>query len=287
MKLDSKYKDRPTDQNFIDCEVTPLTEAEATYYLRAAWKEIYGIYPGLDSLAILWGQSALESGRWAFLRNNNFGNIKRRSAIRYWTSYYCSEILKGKEVKFYPYHNQTHFAAWLTPTEGATGYIGFLSQRKRYQKAWVELMAGDPVAYCRELKAGGYFTAPLSHYTRVVTKLVKEFKGKSEILLAWEPPKLVPTPILEPEPAPEPVSEPEPVPEPELVPEPQPAPEPECQHWGSTYNLEAQTTTCIECGLTQPANICMPDEPEPTPEPEPTSMSIIEIIIAFLKKLFS
>ena len=78
MKLDSKYNKRPDDPNFMDSKNTPLTESEATYYLKNAWKNIYGVYPSIDSLALLWAQSAGETGRWKYLRCNNWGNIKRR-----------------------------------------------------------------------------------------------------------------------------------------------------------------------------------------------------------------
>lgn len=198
MKLHKGYEQRPNDPKFVDSVVTPLTEAEATYYLKTAWKKIYGVYPSTNALALLWAQSAGETGRWNLLRCNNWGNIKKRDDWKY-TSYDAGEILTingvTKHYMFYPYHPQTFFAAWDTPLEGAEAYIRFLSQRKRYKKAWVELMAGDPVAYCRELKAAGYFTADLAHYTRGVTRLTNEFKSKADTLTAWEP---------EPEPKPEP-----------------------------------------------------------------------------------
>lgn len=200
MKLHPGYEQRPDDPRFVDNVFTPLTEEEATYYLKSAWKNIYGVYPAKNSLALLWAQSCGETGRWKYLRCNNWGNIKKRDDWKY-TSYDAGENLTingvYKHWMFYPYHPQTFFAAWDTALEGAEAYIRFLSQRKRYKKAWIELMAGDPVAYCRELKAGGYFTAGLEHYTRGVVRLTNEFKRKYDALNAWEP-----------EPAPEPDPEP-------------------------------------------------------------------------------
>ncbi len=211
MKLHKGYETRPNDSRFVDSVVTPLTEAEATYYLKMAWKKIYGIYPSINALALLWAQSAGETGRWKLLRCNNWGNIKKRGDWKY-TSYDAGEVLTingvTKQYMFYPYHPQTFFAAWDTPLEGAEAYIRFLSQRTRYKKAWIALMAGDPVAYCRELKAAGYFTADLAHYTKGVVRLSNEFKGKVNILLTWAPP------------------EPESIPEPEPLPELKPLPEP-------------------------------------------------------------
>ncbi|KKN70842.1 hypothetical protein LCGC14_0427340 [marine sediment metagenome] len=216
MKLHPGHETRPDDYKFMDSAKTPLTEAEAAYYLRAAWKNIYDVYPSVNSLALLWAQSAGETGRWKLLRCNNWGNIKKRTDTK-WTSYDAGEVINGKHQMFYPYHPQTHFAAFDGPLAGAEYYIRFLSQRTRYKKAWVEVMAGDPVAYCRELKKAGYFTAGLAHYTRGVVSLTNEFKRKADALMTWAP---------EPEPEPEPVVIPEPKPEPELEPVVEPIAEP-------------------------------------------------------------
>lgn len=203
MKLDPKYNTRPKDPLFMDSKKTPLTEEEATYYLNNAWKNIYNVYPSINSLALLWAQSAGETWRWKALRCYNWGNIKRRknnNTLR-WTSYEAGENLTingiYKHWMFYPYHDQTHFQAFDDALAGAEFYIRFLSQRKRYKKAWEEVIKGDPVAYCRELKKAGYFTAGLAHYTKGVVSLTNEFKRKADVLMNWNPP--VPEPS-EPEP---------------------------------------------------------------------------------------
>ena len=192
--------------------------------MREAWKEMHGIYPSKNTLAIVWSQVVLETGRNtdrvenSMMRNYNYGNIKKN--LDYspnWTSYDAGEFLGGKHQMFYPYHPQTHFAAWKTPLDGALGYLNFLKNRKRYANAWIELKAGDAVGYVKELKAGGYFTAPLDQYTKVVVRLTNEFKGKYDKLMAWQPPEPV---IPEPEPAPEPEPEPIDIPGPPEVMEP-------------------------------------------------------------------
>ena len=211
MKLQPGYETRPDDSYFQDCVKTPLTEEEATYYLKTAWKNIFNIYPNKDSLALLWAQSLGETGRWKLLRNFNWGNIKRKSNNQKYTSYEAGEYLNRKYQLFYPYHPQTFFAAWDSPLEGAEAYIRFLSGRSRYAKAWVCLMAGDPVQYCAELKKAGYFTDKLEHYTKGVVSLTNEFKSKADRLMAWEPPPEAPEeppePVLKPEPTPEPPQE--------------------------------------------------------------------------------
>lgn len=191
-KLDPIYNKRPEDPDFIDCINTPLKSQEIAYYLREGWVMLFNEDPSLDSLAILWAQVKLETGSDAgsMCRNWNYGNIKKNKEFTpNWTSYDAGEYLTTGYQLFHPYHPQCSFAAWKTPLYGAIGYLSFLSKRKRYLKAWEELKKGDPVGYCRELRAGGYFTAPLDAYTKVVVKLVNEFKAKAGLLLAWEPEK--------------------------------------------------------------------------------------------------
>lgn len=186
LKFDSIFKDRPTSEQFVDSVVTPLTAEEAAYYLKTAWKIVEGEFPSDDTLAILWAQSALESGRWKLLRNYNYGNIKKRVGIKY-TSYECGEVINGKHQMFYPYHPETFFAAWDSALEGAVGYIQFLKQRERYKKAYQALKEGNENLFVSYLKDGGYFTASLEHYKNLIGKLTKEFKNKKDTLIKWSP----------------------------------------------------------------------------------------------------
>lgn len=189
--MDVNYPNRPVDDLFVDSNKTPLTEAEACYYLNEAFTNIMGFSPSQNTLAILWAQSALETGRWSSLMNNNWGNIKKLKDTKY-TSYKCSEVINGINEKFEPYHPQTFFAAWDSPLEGATAYINFVKNRKRYLDAWNSLIDGDPVKYVENLKKGGYFTALLEPYTKTVLSLFNEFNKKYPSLKKYEPPsKLV------------------------------------------------------------------------------------------------
>ena len=176
----------PTDKLFVAEKLTPLSESEATFFLKKAFLHVVGSEPSFEVLALLWAHSALEVGRWRYIHNNNWGNIKRLLGQKY-TSYRCSEILKGKEVWFEPYHPQTFFAAWDTPLDGAIAYLEFLKNRKRYAKAWKALLTGDPSIYAHELKVAGYYTADEKRYTALVVKLTEEFKKKSATLLSWKP----------------------------------------------------------------------------------------------------
>lgn len=200
------------DKQYVPKFTRKLSEAEATYSLREAWRIVYGKYPEDKSLALLWAQSALETGRWKIIRNNNFGNIKKRHPNpKYkikddghdFTMFRCNEILWDNKLKksvvkwFDPPHTQTHFRAYPSPVDGAEDYIRFLSQKKRYKKVWKQVILGDPVAYSHELKVAKYYTASEKKYTKGVVSLTNEFLRKKDKLLAWEPPE-------KPEPNPEP-----------------------------------------------------------------------------------
>lgn len=204
-----------------EAKYTKLTEAEATYALREGWKLVFGDYPSLDALAVLWAQSALETGRWQFIWNYNFGNVKRHDDHD-WCMFKCSEIINGKNTWFEPPHPQTHFNAYTSSVDGAKEYIEFVSKRPRYQEAWARLMDGSPIKYCAALKKAGYFTADLIKYTNGVVKLTDEFKKKSATLLEYKPPVTEEPPVIVPVPTPpDPEPTPEPVPpKPPVVPAP-------------------------------------------------------------------
>jgi hypothetical protein len=170
-----------------ETNITKLTEAEAAYSLREGWKLVFGEYPGLEPLAILWAQSALETGRWKHIYNYNFGNIKRHN-MHDWCMYKCSEIINGKNVWFVPPDPQTHFSSYSSMIEGAKEYIEFVSKRPRYKEAWQQLVLGKPVGYCVALKKAGYFTAALAPYAKSVVMLCDEFKNKSSQFLTYSPP---------------------------------------------------------------------------------------------------
>lgn len=207
------------DPQYLKDELKTLSEGEATYALREAWHNIYGEYPSDKSLAILWAQSALETGRWKSMHNYNWGNIKKKHAPNddghYFTMFRCNELINKRLEWFNPPHIQTHFRAYKSATDGAEDYIKFLAGRTRYAKAWAALKAGDPAKYSHELKMGGYYTASEVLYTTGVVRLCQEFLRKAPDLLQWRPPEPIPEPSPHPAIPPPPPSE-----EPEIIPAP-------------------------------------------------------------------
>jgi hypothetical protein len=179
------YGTRPQDDLFVEAKDTPLTEKQLAWHLNQAWKKVFDNYCSVKQLAILWAHVSLEVGRGKYIKNNNFGNIKKLKNQKY-TSYRCNEVLlvdgKRKAIWFEPYHPQTLFAAWDDATSGAAHYIEFLT-KPRYAKALDALKKEDVSTYVLELKNGGYFTADLGFYSKVLIKLYNEFLSKKDNLL--------------------------------------------------------------------------------------------------------
>jgi hypothetical protein len=175
-------------------EIKTLHQGQAAVALRVAWIRFFGASPSNDSLALLWAQSALETGRWKDIHCYNYGNIKKRYANpkfniedddHDWCMFRCNELINGKLCWFDPPHLQTHFRAYSSIEEGAEDYINFVANRERYKKAWKEVINGDPAAFSHELKVAGYYTASENLYTRGVIALTNEFKQKANELLSW------------------------------------------------------------------------------------------------------
>lgn len=183
-----QYLTEPKDPLFVKAIDTPLSEKQLAWHLNQAWNKVFNEFCTTKQLAILWAHVSLEVGRGKYIKNNNFGNIKRLKDQKY-TSYRCNEILivdgKRKAMWFEPYHPQTLFAAWDDATSGAAHYIEFLT-KPRYAKALAALKAENIEKYVVELKVGGYFTADLNFYSKVLIKLYNEFLTKKDDLLYFK-----------------------------------------------------------------------------------------------------
>lgn len=169
---------------------TVLSEPEAVYWMKEAWKTLLGEYPKLNQLALLRAQWGLETGHGVHSRCNNMANIKKHFKPddgHDWCQYDCSEVLNGKEIWFKPPHPQTNFRAYSSPWEGFLDYVKFLSQRTRYKDAWKALLTGDVAAYNKELKKAGFYTAGEEHYLKLLTSISNKFKKNYTKLNEWKP----------------------------------------------------------------------------------------------------
>lgn len=162
----------------IETSNTKLSESEAFNLFFDSWILLFKEIPMFDALCILLAQTALETGHFQFMKNWNFGNIKHTKDHDY-CLYECGEFIHGQFQMFYPPNPVCEFNSYPSAKDGIVEYISFLAKRERYASAWRQLLKGDPVQYCKELKENGpYFTAPLGKYTGVVVKLFEQFKLK-------------------------------------------------------------------------------------------------------------
>lgn len=199
-------------QTELEAKKFKLSEAEAAYHLKEAWKKIYNEEPTLKVLAIVFAKTSLETGRFkAGLWNYNFGNVKAGTTYDGYIQFFrCSEIINGKEVWFDPKHPQTRFRAYLNATDGAVAYLQFLN-RPRYAKALAALREEeDVVKFITELKNAGYFTASLAPYLKAVVSLYNEFLRRADELLSYKPPVKEPEPPKPEVPPEQPKEEPKP-----------------------------------------------------------------------------
>jgi len=174
---------------------TTYTQKEMIKAFIEGWKELFGSYPKKESVAVLWSQSAVETGSTTSMWNNNIGNVKYMPSkdpdpeadnhIQYMMLNGVWEILNGQKVIFEPPHPATWFRSFPTVADGFAFHINFLKNKKSYKAAWAAVEAGDPVDFSRKLKAAWYYTAPEADYTKLLKfhfdKFMKD-KGFEEML---------------------------------------------------------------------------------------------------------
>ena len=163
---------------------TTFSDQEAFVLFFDGWVSLFKADPTVNAICVLFSQRALETGHFQSMNNWNFGNIKHTSSNLVakdhdYCLYECGEFIHGQFQMFYPPDPVCEFNSYVSAKDGIIEYISFLAKRERYASAWQQLLKGDPVQYCKELKENGpYFTAPLVKYTGTLVKLFNEFKIK-------------------------------------------------------------------------------------------------------------
>lgn len=71
---------------FVAASWVSYSAQEVASAIASAWIDAFGSAGDPRVLAILLGQSALESGRWRQVLNNNLAGIKRNSDAPDWTA---------------------------------------------------------------------------------------------------------------------------------------------------------------------------------------------------------
>lgn len=145
---------------------TPLTGSQAAEALQAAWQGALGRAPSQNTLSVLVGQWAHETGRGSAMLNYNFGGIKGTGPGGASTVYGTHEGSGASEVQI-----RDRFRAYDSPEAGASDYLSLL--QRRYPEALQAAERGDPVGFVQALKARGYFTGDEASYAKSVAGLAQ------------------------------------------------------------------------------------------------------------------
>lgn len=152
-------------QEVLPDKITPLTPDEAARALVEGYRRIFGKRPTVKRLNLLLGQSALETGHWRIIHNFNMGNEKGVSSDRYVQSYSSHDD---------PTDLGAHYAAFLSPEDGAEHYVRTLTHREHWAKG---LESGKPTTFITALSTPPvYFTADPSKYLATFISTYDRYK---------------------------------------------------------------------------------------------------------------
>ena len=143
---------------------TPLSGDQAAEALRGAWTSVHGEPPSDETLSILVGQWAHETGRGASMLNFNFGGIKGTGPSGLSTSASTREGFGAGATRV-----SAQFRAYGSAEEGARDYVSLLA--RRYPDAVQAAGRGDAKGFVQGLKARGYFTDDEGAYSKSVQSL--------------------------------------------------------------------------------------------------------------------
>lgn len=194
--------------NYVPDAVTALGGVDAGRAILVATTRLTGRTPSMRALAILIGQSALETGDWRSIHCFNFGNAKSGVELPH-TYFKCGELLadpndpkrRARYFKFAAPHEplpegtpfnrsehtrQTRFRAFESADAGATYHMRLITSG-RYAPAYERAMAGDAVGFSELLHLHGYYTADVSSYTQGVVWRTKQCEAIARQVLGLAP----------------------------------------------------------------------------------------------------
>lgn len=182
------------------CKATPVTPEQVFVAFAMAWRSLTGSEPTRPTIHIFHAQSALETGHWKSIYNNNLGGSKKHGPCD-WTYFTTTETFpstiadrylagskpgaevslladKGdrKVLRFAGKQDMNCFASWETLDGAAAAQLELLL--RRYPKAIERAKEGDAAGYVHELKKGGYFSGDEVDYTKNVVWLAKDYGKK-------------------------------------------------------------------------------------------------------------
>jgi flagellum-specific peptidoglycan hydrolase FlgJ len=176
--LEQAQRVRP-DATTVKPTRTPLTGTQAASALAQAWKQRHGRAADPGTITLLTAHWAHETDRGRAMLNFNFGGIKGKGPEGLQTSYVTHEGSGSSRAR-----QVDTFRAYSSAESGARDYLELLG--RRYPQALAAAEAGEPAAFVRALKAGGYFTADEQSYQRSIAALNAQARagGLNEIGVA-------------------------------------------------------------------------------------------------------
>ena len=147
---------------------TPMSGADAALHLSEAWCARFGAPPEPRTLAVLWAQWALETGRGQSMLGYNFAGLKGTGPTGKSTVTWTHEGHGANE-----HRERARFRAYDTAADGARDYLDLLATR--FPGALRAAGEGSPDRFVGELRRGGYFTADPTKYRDAVKGLTHEY----------------------------------------------------------------------------------------------------------------
>jgi len=148
----------------VRAQRTRLSGEQAAAALRSAWTSVRGTPPSDETLSVLVGQWAHETGRGASMLNYNFGGIKGTGPSGLSVAASTREGFGAEQQRI-----TARFRAYGSAEEGARDYVSLLA--RRYPDAVQAAEGGDARGFVQALKARGYFTDDEAAYARSVQSL--------------------------------------------------------------------------------------------------------------------
>jgi len=153
------------DGELVEPVLTPLSDLQLAEVLSQAHVRVTGEAPSYNRLGMAWAQVQGETGRTLKAYNHNWGNIKAFN--------WDGDRFRYPELD----ESMPYFRSYPDAITGAADYWRVLT-RQRYVAALAAFDAGDPHAAATELRAAGYYTAPLERYSLTLSQLFDEYGDK-------------------------------------------------------------------------------------------------------------
>jgi hypothetical protein len=169
--------------NYVSPVKTPISKEQFVNSVKEIWPTVFSDIPITEAgVGVLWAQAALETGNFKHMYNYNLGNVKATiqwSQDHKWTSFPCSETIKGKKINFTKEHPMCFWRSHSTLSEGIKFYLSIMGS-DNYKPALLKATQGDASGFIHELKRGGYFTADVKSYSKSVASMYDNYRKEKQ-----------------------------------------------------------------------------------------------------------